>query len=433
MEKVVEVCSRIEGHADIKIFFNNEQIKYIKLDTSVFRGFETILKGKKLIDIPKIVSRICGLCHASQTIASCKTIENLYEVSPTPQAILLRKLLLSAELIKSHSMHFFFQTLPDLLNIFKLWNNSSEPYEILQYDPQTTTLIYDLIKLGTKINEIFGGRVLHLITPIPGGIIYKPNQKNISLTQKSLQKALFNSQYLIKKFIDLFSDCKPPEDFNLDEISFLGLTNNGTYERYNGELRLKQVNSPLKDFTINLYSNYFEKDDGILGIQFKTDIGENILTGPISRFKINEKYNQEIIKDYINNFDKQWKNSLLFWNFLQLIEIYSEINGCIELLKDPKLNSSSSYPVLKNLNKKEGIAAIEAPRGTLIHYYHLNERNIVDNVKLYVPTELNMPLINKKITDYAHKLYEKEPIDSVMKKVQIMIRSFDPCISCATH
>lgn len=150
MEKVVDVCSRIEGHAEINIFLNNEQINFLKLDTTVFRGFETILRGKKLNDIPKIVSRICGLCHASQTIASCKAIENLYDVSPTPQAILLRKLLLSSELIKSHSMHYFFQTLPDLLNIFKLWKDSNEPYAILQFDPQTTTIIYDLIKLRDR-------------------------------------------------------------------------------------------------------------------------------------------------------------------------------------------------------------------------------------------------------------------------------------------
>lgn len=433
MEKVVDVCSRIEGHAEINIFLNNEQINFLKLDTTVFRGFETILRGKKLNDIPKIVSRICGLCHASQTIASCKAIENLYDVSPTPQAILLRKLLLSSELIKSHSMHYFFQTLPDLLNIFKLWKDSNEPYAILQFDPQTTTIIYDLIKLSTKINEIFGGRVLHLITPIPGGIVYKPNQRNISITQKSLQKALFNLEYLIKKFIDLFSKFKPPEEYDLGVISFLGLTNNGKYERYNGLLRLKQDNSDLKDFPINLYSNYFEKDDEIIGIQFRSDIGENVLTGPISRFKINEKYIQENIKNYINQFDNQWKNSILFWNFLQLIEIYSEIIECLEILKDSKLNNNISYPVLKTIKSRDGIGAIEAPRGTLIHHYSLNERHIVDTVKLYVATEINMPLINKMITDYARKLYEKESIDTVMKKVQVMIRSFDPCISCATH
>lgn len=433
MEKVIEVCSRIEGYAEINLFLNNEQIKYIKLDTTVFRGFETILKGKKLIDIPKIVSRICGLCHASQTIASCKAIEDLYNIFPSPQAVLLRKLLLSAELIKSHCLHFFFQTLPDMLNIFNLWNTTNENTNILQFDTQTTTIIYDLIKLATKINESFGGRVLHLITPIPGGIVYKPSQRNITLSQKALQKALFNSEYLIKKFINLFSKFKPPEEYNLNRISYLGLTNNGSYDRYNGLLRLKQIDKQLKDFPINLYSDYFDKDEEIIGIQFKSEIGERVLTGPISRYKINEKYNHGTIKDYLNQFDNQWKNSILFWNFLQLIEINSEIMESIEILKDKKLNNNSTYPVLKSLKSKDGIGAVEAPRGTLIHHYHLNESNLVDSVKLYVATEINMPLINAMITHYAQKLYEKESIDTVMKKIQIMIRSFDPCISCATH
>jgi coenzyme F420-reducing hydrogenase alpha subunit len=433
LEKIVDVCTRIDSHLELNYFLNKEQVKYVKLDTGVFRGFETILKRKKLIDIPKIVSRICGLCHASQTIVSCKAIENLYEISPKPQSILIRKLLLSAELIKSHSVHFFFQSLPDLLNLFKIWNSPDEPYYIIKFDPQITSIIYDFIKLSTKINDFLGGRVLHLITPIPGGIVYKPNIRNLTSIQKSLQKALFNSETLIKRFIDLFSKFNPPVEYNLNKISFLSLTENGKYERYNGFLRFKQNGNVSKDISITQYSDYLNKDKEIIGIHFNSNFGKDVLTGPISRFKINERYLQDSIKDYINSFDKEWKNSLLFCNFLQLIEIFSEINECLEILKDPKLNSYNSFPELRNIISKDGIAAIEAPRGTLIHHYHVNEKNIVDDVKLFIATEINMPLINKMITAYAQKLYQKEAIDTVMKKIQIMIRSFDPCISCATH
>jgi len=111
MDKVVEACTRVEGSGNLNIYLKNDEIYQTELNFSVFRGFENILIGKKLLDIPKIVSRICGLCSASQTIASCKAIENIYGIEPSNQSILLRRVLLSGELIKSHIMHYFFPVL----------------------------------------------------------------------------------------------------------------------------------------------------------------------------------------------------------------------------------------------------------------------------------------------------------------------------------
>ena len=433
MDKVVEACTRVEGCGNLIIYLKNDEIYQTELNFSVFRGFENILVGKKLLDIPKIVSRICGLCHASQTIASCKAIENLYGIEPSQQSILLRRLLLSGELIKSHIMHYFFQSFPDLLRIFEINPLIKDPYNLINYNPHLTTNVFNLIKIGSEINKLIGGRALHPITPIPGGLIFNPTGKSLISIEKYLKKGIYYIETIIENFIDLFSAFDPPTEFNLSNSIYFGLKNNMGFDRYEGDLRIEQNDTTYDDFQVKNYSKYFDKDPNLYGIVFKSNSKKKILTGPIARYKLAQNYGIDKISEYLSNFGKKWKSNLLFLNFLQLIEIYYEIQKSVEILDTTLLKSKTKLKQLNSIKKSNGIGVIEAPRGILMHHYHLNKAKSVDQVKLFIATEINMPILNKMITEYAKKLYEKEDIDSVKEKVQIMIRAFDPCISCASH
>jgi len=433
MDKVVEACTRVEGRGNLNIYLKNDEIYQTELNFSVFRGIENILVGKKLLDIPKIVSRICGLCSASQTIASCKAIENIYGIEPSNQSILLRRVLLSGELIQSHIMHYFFQSLPDLLKIFKINTIINEPYNLINYNPHLTTNVFNLIKIGSEINKLIGGRVLHPITPIPGGLIFNPTRKSLIFTEKYLKKGIYYIETLIENFIDLFSAFDPPTEFNLSNPIYFGLKNNMGFDRYEGDLRIKRNETTYDDFQAKNYSKYFDKDSNLYGITFKSNSKNEILTGPIARYRLTQNYGIGKISEYLGNFGKKWKSNLLFLNFLQLIESYCEIQKSVEILNTTSLKSKTKLKQLNSIKKSNGIGVIEAPRGILMHHYHLNKAKTVDQVKLFIATEINLPILNKMITKYAKKLYEKEDIDSIKEKVQIMIRAFDPCISCASH
>ena len=423
MDKVVEACTRVGGRGNLNIYLKNDEIYQTELNFSVFRGFENILVGKKLLDIPKIVSRICGLCSASQTIASCKAIENIYGIEPSLQSILLRRVLLSGELIKSHIMHYFFQSFPDLLKIFKINTNINDPYNLVNYNPHLTTNVFNLIKIGSEINKLIGGRVLHPITPIPGGLIFNPTQKNFIFMEKYLKKGIYYIETIIENFIDLFSAFDPPPtEFNLSNPIYFGLKNNMGFDRYEGDLRIEQNETTYDDFQAKNYSKYFDKDPNLYGITFKSNSKNEILTGPIARYKLTQNYGIDKISEYISNFGKKWKSNLLFLNFLQLIESYYEIQKSVEILNTTSLKSKTKLKQLKSIKKSNGIGVIEAPRGILMHHYHLNKAKIVDQVKLFIATEINLPILNKMITEYAQKLYEKENINSIKEKIQIMIR-----------
>lgn len=431
--KVVEICSRVEGHGNINIYLNNqnEEISQVDFEIKAYRGFENILIGKRLMDVPKIASRICGLCHASQSIVSCKAIESMYEFEPTEQSVLLRKLLMAGELIKSHSIHFFFHSFPDLLKIFNIRQKSLSLYELVNYNSELTTNIYELIKIGNEIDKIFGGRSVHLISPMPGGIIYTPSRKNISLTRKYVQKAILNLDWIIEKFIELFSTQTPPIEYELPNPTYLGLHNHGIYDRYSGIFGMKQNTYKTVNFLKDNYSKYFNKDPELRGINFENS--ENILVGPLARNQIIERYPLEEISNYISYFEKSWYKNILFSNFIRLLEMYVESHHILENLDNPNLNKKEILPALNHKSANEGIGVVEAPRGTLMHHYYINDNDSIEQVKLFIATEINLPLINEMITKYAQKLYEKYDLNTLKEEIQVMIRAFDPCISCATH
>ncbi|MFX1451138.1 MAG: nickel-dependent hydrogenase large subunit [Promethearchaeota archaeon] len=434
MLKVIDICKRVEGHGDIKILVQNDEISSVNFEFGIYRGFENFLIGKKLLDIPKIVPRICGLCYASQAIASCKAIEDIYDIEVSEQTKLLRGILMAGELIKSHSMNFFFQTLPDLLNIFNISQKTTTAYDLINYNPQLTTNIYELIKIGNEINNLFGGRSVHLISLIPGGIIYSPSKKNISTAKKKFQNALIHLEWVIEKFIDLFSHQLPPKEFEMPNPIYLGLSNLRNYNRYSGRLSLKETNRNTIEFEKHKYSTYFGKEPELLGIDFYFDSKKNIIVGPFSRYNITENYGTDEIQTYIEYFDKSWKNNILFANFIRLLEMYIESSQSLHSLDDDHLNIKQEIPPLNSVKKFEGIGVIEAPRGTLLHHYYVNNRNYIDRIKLFVATEFNIPLINEMTTNYAKVLFDKTgDINLVKDNVQKIIRSFDPCISCTTH
>ncbi|MHA1669939.1 MAG: nickel-dependent hydrogenase large subunit [Promethearchaeota archaeon] len=430
-QKIVEPCKRIEGNGNIKILLKGNKINHVEFEIPEIRGFENILVKKKVCDIPRIVSRICGLCHASQAIVSNKAIEDIYGINPPSQSIILRRILLIGELIKSHVMHYFFQSFPDLLKIFN-FQEISNPYELMQFNPQLTSSAFNLIKLGSEIDKIFGGRYLHLISCISGGVIYKPSQISINQIRKLLQKGSSNAIYLIENFFKLFSTKTPPSSFDLPEINYLGLSNQGFYDRYKGDIVIKN-NETQFNFSKKDYQPYFDKDVGIFGVSFHRNNNMELITGPIAREKINENSGSERTAPYFDKINENWKQSILYQNFLELIEIDHEIHQCLKLLNEDSLNKRCKLPELEEIQKPEGIGILEAPRGLLMHHYKINQNESIIQAKLFIATEINIPLMNFMTLKYARDLHKKEAIDNVKIKIIQMIRAFDPCISCASH
>lgn len=436
MLKVVETCTRIEGHGSVKIYLKNDEVNQVIFDLAAYRGFESFLVGKNLFDMPKIVSRICGLCHASQSIVSCKAIEDMYEITLPEQFIILRKLLLTGELLKSHGMHFMFQAFPDLLQLLNIKNKLLTTYELLKEYPNYTSKFLGIINIGNQLDKIFGGRAIHLITPVPGGVIYSASNKKLKLAQKYLEIASNSMEWIMDKSIEIFSSKAPPEAFNLPPTNMIALHDYGSYDRYNGILRIKNSSDKTMDFLPQNYMSYFTKISNTRGIDILFEKDNPVLVGPMARKNLIENYNDgELgISNYLDCFSDSWKNNMLFTNMIRLMEMLREIKSSITFLQNPVLNDQISLEPCQELKKNEGIGVLEAPRGLLIHHYKINSNKQITEVKLFIATEFNLPLIDNMITTNAKLLYEKTgDLNLIKEDSQKIIRSFDPCISCATH
>ncbi|MHA1753775.1 MAG: nickel-dependent hydrogenase large subunit [Candidatus Helarchaeota archaeon] len=434
MSVEIDLCTRVEGQGRIYYSFQNGQISSVNFEVYGFRNFENLLVNKKLIEVPRITSRICGLCHVAQSIVSCKAIENMFNITPSKYTVLLRRLLMTGDHIKSHIAHIFFQTFSDLLYILREEKKNIAPNKIIKYDPEITSHAFNLIKYSSAIVNILGGRFIHPITPAIGGFYYTPSKRNIESLKKYFAESFNSLKIIIIKFIDLFHKISPPDEFSFGNPVFMGLNNDSYFDIYEGIIRIKDNDGILSYFDVNKYTDYLKREDRAeIYINFNGQ--KELFVGPIGRYNIVENYGNGIVDNYLDYFNKTWKSSLLFSNFLALFELLILIDQGISILNDKKLTRPEPTNSTNIIKKREGIGVLEAPRGLLIHDYKVNEnKNILDKARLFIPTEMNIPLINKILTRYCKNFYSTtQDLDRMKYNAQIILRSFDPCISCATH
>lgn len=439
MKKTVSVCTRVEGHGDLNIFLDKNEISRVNFELQVIRGFESILKNKKLVDVPRISARVCGLCHAAHAIVSCKTIENMFDIKPSDQSIDIRRLLMVGELINSDSMHFFFQAFPDLVVFLKEKPKALSLNELTQFDPILTANMFELIKMSKELTELLGGRASHFVTPVIGGISRAPSKKTVNIIRKILQKAVNNLKSVIEIYQTKFPD-PLPQEFTLSDPIYMGLQNHGKYDFYEGKLRMKQNDALLADFNCNEYAQHFDRRNDVQGelpgVYTIAKGAERILTGPLSRFHVIDDYDIGEVDPYLEFIDTSWKNNILLSNYLRLIEMLAASFQGLAILDDPKLSNPIHIPSLnmKGIKRSEAIGVVEAPRGTLIHHYKVNEKYLLEHVKLLVATEINIPTINAVLTRLVKDNYaENKDLDIAKTYAQMVLRTFDPCIACATH
>ncbi len=435
MKKIIEPVTRIEGHGKITVYLNDKEVSNANFDMYLPRGFEKILVGKLVEDVPRITSRICGLCSSAHAIAACKALEKIYDVTPSKSSILMRKLLLAGELIRSHALHFFYFALPDLKALIE---NDYERYSVQQFSKIETDLVeklFRVIRIGNELLDRIGGRVPHPVTSVVGGISKKLTEKEVVGLQSNLRRGASTVRGIIEKLLEYMGKIgEPQEFFNMDETAFMALNEGGNFNLYEGKLRITKEKKILADFEPEQYTKYIEIEKKSQGIQIKLNGEKLVLTGPMARNQIIERYGAYEVHSLMEEVPTSWKESLLYSNFLRLIEILASIYDAILILNEPELMEERELPQLNKIATPIGIGVVEAPRGTLIHQYKVNTKNTVESATIITPTELNLPTINQKLLETCRDSYQNtQNIEKLKENAKRVIRTFDPCVSCATH
>ncbi|MEM4330864.1 MAG: nickel-dependent hydrogenase large subunit [Candidatus Pacearchaeota archaeon] len=397
---------KVEGHASVYIRIKKNRVETVELKAEEgARFFEGLLLGKKAEDVLEIVSRICGICSSSHTIAAANALERALGKKVFKKTKVIREMMLIGERIRSHATHLYFLILPDYLN----WGNKLR-------DNQRINEAIKLIRFGNKIIERIGGREIHPFI-----------KKEEFLNLTDLEKEAKELRKIAERTVFLFNSLDYPEMER--ECEFLCLKKEGEYSFSEGELTSSDKRIKTSDYSRHLKENIKEYATS----KFVLFDGRPYVCGASVRINNNFKEIDTRTKKIIRKnkikipIKNPFKNSIA-----QALEISICIEKFLQLTK--MLKSLKEKEVVTNSFIGRGISAIEAPRGTLFHEYNVSKEGKIIYCNIITPTAQNLNQIEIDIKDYLNNLLKRKcSKERIIKDIERLIRAYDPCFSCSTH
>jgi NAD-reducing hydrogenase large subunit len=444
---VIDPVTRIEGHAKITIHLDDQgNVADTAFHVTQFRGFEKFVEGRPFYEMPAITARICGICPISHLLASAKACDAIMAVRIPPTAAKLRELLHCGQIMQSHALSFFHLSAPDMLLGF-----DSDPARrnVFGMIADHTALAKDgiaLRKFGQQVIEALAKERIHPSWTVPGGV----NAPLDPAVREHILAGLPEALAIATRTLDFFKGIVGQFE---DEIGCFGnaptmyaglIDDNATMQMYDGSLRFVDAagdivvdRMPAQDYAqyigeatmphSYLKAPYFKALGYPLGIY---------RVGPLARLNVAERCgtpraDAEFI-EYHQRFGKTVQSSFHF-HYARLIEIIYTIERMGALLDDPSI-LNRHVRATAGVNALEGIGMAEAPRGTLIHHYKVNEDGAMTWANLIIATGHNNLAIGHSINQVSHHYIDGKKIqEGMLNRVSAVVRAYDPCLSCSTH
>ena len=453
---IIDPVTRVEGHGKVTIQLDdNNKVLDAKFHIVEFRGFERFIQGHPYWEAPVLVQRLCGICPVSHHLAAAKAIDQIVGVDPHELSIpaqKIRKLLHFGQVFQSHALHFFYLASPDLLLGADADPHTRNVVGVAMDFPELAKKGILMRKFGQEIIKMTAGKRIHGIATTPGGV-----HKNITAKERNYflnGKEIPNIQTMIQWMLEVLDFIKQYHQKNqhfLDNFAaypsgHLGLVNkNGFLELYDGNLRAIDAdgNITLNDVPSNDYNQYFYEEAEpwtYLKFPYLKHLGKEKgwnRVGPLARLNVCEgietplaEAERKIFKAITN--DKP-NNMTMHTHWARLIEMLYTAEMIKNLLQDDDLLSNDL--IRKGKRRKEGIGIIEAPRGTLIHHYEVDDKDRITRCNLIVSTTHNNEPMNRAVRWVAQNVLNNQNkiTETMLNQVEVAIRAYDPCLSCATH
>ena len=415
----VDMLTRVEGHGGVEVVLDGSEVKDVKFN--VFEGprfFESIIKTVHYDKIPDMTRRICAICTASHSLASIGAIENAFNVKNTPQTELLRDLLIHGEMIESHALHVYMLALPDFLGYPDAIAMSADHIDAVKN-------ALNLKKAGNMIHTTLSGRDVHGMNERVGGFSKAPTEEELTEVKKMLEEV----QPVAELAVDLFKGFELPtfnESDNVlmaidpgDRFGYLGthvLVTGG--ERHPEEDYMKLTNEKVYKHSYAKHSTYN---------------GDPFMVGALPRIQLNHDKlmgtARELYKEHSDMVDPR---NTLSNNFCQALELVHDVERGVEVIDTLLSNGLEEEDQVEfEVHEGRGRNAVEAPRGLLYHDYRFDDNGCITKANIITPTAQNAANIEKDIRVMASNHVGEDA--ELMKNIEVMIRAYDPCISCSVH
>lgn len=447
---VVDPVSRVEGHGKVTLLLDQDnKVQQARLHIVEFRGFERFIQGRPYWELPVLVQRLCGICPVSHHLAAAKAIDQLVGVDPDTLPIAadkLRRLLHFGQVLQSHALHFFHLSSPDLLFGFESEINKRNIIAVLAEYPDIGVQGVKLRKYGQEVIRMVSGKRVHGTGAIPGGMNKSLSKEERDYLLQDIDQMIAWSQAsvdLIKKVH--CSNLPYYDEFATIQTNFLGLIKpNGGLELYHGGIRAKnpQGETIVDHVDYCRYNDYIHEEVRswtYMKFPYLLSLGKEngwYRVGPLARVNncdfIDSPLAEAARLDFMTHGGEGLVQSTLAFHWARLIEVLHCAEKIKELLHDPDIMSSNL--VVQGEKRHEGIGVIEAPRGTLFHHYQIDDHGIVTKANLIVSTTSNNMGMNESVRQVAAEyLSGRELTEPLLNNLEVAIRAYDPCLSCATH
>ena len=446
--------SRIEGHAKVTIQLDDSgNVQDTMVNVVELRGFEKFCLGRPAEEMPRITTSICGVCPWSHHLASAKACDAVFGVRPPPTGTKLRDLCNSLAYCEEHILHFFFLAGADFVMGPDADPSVRNVIGIATANPELGKRVVRARHLGAQMLNVVSGKSIHPVTAVPGGFskpLTEGERKGIlPLAQEVLEFAKFAISFAKQNVFPKYLDAV--KTLGVITTGFLGTVDaNGALNCYDGKLRLMKADGSFLDFPYEEYGAHIgEKvlDWSYLKFPFAKAWGEGFSmdlaspkgiyrTNTLARVNVAERMAtplaQAELEEFRRNFGRPAQLTLLY-HWARLIELLFHAEHAIELLNDPEITGTETR-VPATPRAARGIGCVEAPRGTLIHEYETDDAGMLTDVNLVVGTTHNNAPINMSVKQAATTLIKDGKYDQgLLNRVEMAIRAYDPCLSCATH
>ena len=450
MSRKIEInpVTRVEGHGKVTLQLSDAgAVEQARLHIIEFRGFEKFVQGRPFWEMPVLSERMCGICPVSHHLAAAKTGDMLVGSNVPVAADKIRRMMHYGQLLQSHALHFFHLCAADFLLGFDSDPALRNVIGLAGVAPDTTLKAIKLRKFGQEVIKATGGKKIHPTGAIPGGM-------NAPVREEDRTKMLSEVKDIIKWSVESVELCldfyqKNEELFKTFATfpsPYMGSVGpNGELEMYHGNLRGIDKDGEII-FDQLPYENYLDEiaeaveDWSYMKFPFFRKLGYPdgcYRVGPLARFNVCDSIDTEEAAKFFAIFKQiaggKPVEGSLFYHYARLVEMLHSAEKIEELLNDDDIMSTDL--VHRGELQKEGVGVIEAPRGTLIHHYKIDDNGLLEKVNLIVATTQNNVGMNRAVETIAHQFIKPgvEVTEGILNRLEVGIRCYDPCLSCATH
>ncbi|MBN1825831.1 MAG: Ni/Fe hydrogenase subunit alpha [Candidatus Eisenbacteria bacterium] len=446
---IIEPVTRVEGHGKVSIYLDeNNKVNQARLHIVEFRGFERFVQGRPFWEVPVLVQRLCGICPVSHHLCAAKAMDKIVGVDKlTPTGEKMRRLMHYGQTFQSHALHFFHLASPDLLFGFDAPVAKRNVIGVAAEYPELAVQGVMMRKYGQEVIRATAGKKIHGTGAIPGGI-----NKNLTIAERD--EFLADIDQMLEWCRGAVKVAKDYTVENLEKLAPFGsfdsnhvslVREDGCMDLYDGVLRAidAQGNIIFDGMDPQDYLQYIAeevRDWSYMKFPFIKSIGPEdgwYRVGPLARVNacdfIDTPEAEAARKEFMAVTNGKPNNITMAYHWTRMIELLHAGEKIQELLHDKDLQGTDL--VAKGKRRPEAAAILEAPRGTLFHHYRVNEDDQVTMANLIVSTTNNNEPMNRAVRKVAedHISGVPEITEGLLNHIEVAIRAYDPCLSCATH